>query len=435
MTTEDETVVTLAAVLDDATADRDITKAVSARHSIARKYVMWLRRKNPNATPAEIVRLLERHYASAISTAGAVIAAGAIAADVGIAMIPVAGPAAAGVKSASAQAAKKAGVEATKAATKAAAKQVALGAAKTGAQRAAALLPAGDQQLQFEITAIFALALADIHGMDLDRDQAHALIYGLSNERVSQQQIATMAADVAVTSHGGVVDVSHRISAGRGDWSHWADTLAESLPAGSAQSFVRTIQTGQLDTVREGLTGKQQSAIEYGVGTVVGGVARFVFGRQVIEASRSAFAAPPEAFPNRLALTLKTKAADEADDAEVNRVLASMRESARSTGDWIAGAAGTVGSGVSKGTVAVGTGVATAADKATRHFRSVDLDGDGIPDEARALTVVKGAGNSIAGAAGAVGGKASALFKSRKPRPDADGIGADIEPPEQASSS
>ena len=426
MTTEEE-VVTLEAVLDDETATRDITKAVSARHSIARKYVMWLRRRNPHATPAEIVGLLERHYGSAITTAGAVIAAGAIAADVGIAMIPVAGPAAAGVKSASAQAAKKAGAEAAKAATKAAAKSVALGAAKTGAQRAASLLPAGDEQLQFEITAVFALALADIHGMDLDRDQAHALIYGLSNERVSQQQIATMASDVALTSREGVVEVSHSIAAGRGDWSHWANTLADSLPAGSAQSFVRTIQTGQLDSVREGLTGKQQSAVEYGVGAVVGGVARFVFGRQVIEASRSAFAAPPDAFPSRLALNLKSKTDDDADDAEVNRAFAAMRDSARSTGDWIAGAAGAVGSGVSKSTVAVGTGVATAADKASRPFRSVDLDGDGIPDEARALTAVKGASSAIAGAAGVVGGKASSLFKSRKLRTDTDGVESDAE--------
>jgi hypothetical protein len=38
--------------------------------------------------------------------------------------------------------------------------------AKSGAQRGAArLLPAGDAQLQFEITAFFALAVAEIHGM------------------------------------------------------------------------------------------------------------------------------------------------------------------------------------------------------------------------------------------------------------------------------
>ena len=37
-------------------------------------------------------------------------------------------------------------------------------------QRVANLLPTGDEQLQFEIAAMSALALADIHGMSLDAD-------------------------------------------------------------------------------------------------------------------------------------------------------------------------------------------------------------------------------------------------------------------------
>jgi len=115
---------------------------------------------------------------------------------------------------------------------------------------------------KFEITAIFGLAIADIHNMDLDKEQAHALIYGLTNERVSQQQITTMATDLANMSTGGVVGVGHAIAAGRSDWSHWANTLADTLPGGAAQSLVRTIQTGQLDTVRPNLSGKQQAAIE-----------------------------------------------------------------------------------------------------------------------------------------------------------------------------
>ena len=210
--------ITLEAELNDEIATRDIAKAVSARHSIARKYVLRLRRRHPDATPAEVIRMLERSYATAITTAGAVIAAGAIAADVAIAMIPIAGPATAGVKSASQQAAKKASKEATKAAVKVAAKGVALGAAKSGAQHVAGLLPAGDEQLQFEITAIFGLAIYDIHGMEFDQAQAHALVYGLTNERVSHQQIAMMAADIATVSAGGVVDVGHRVAAGRTDW-------------------------------------------------------------------------------------------------------------------------------------------------------------------------------------------------------------------------
>jgi hypothetical protein len=408
--------ITLETELVGEDATRDIAKAVSARHSIARKYVMRLRRRHPDATPAEVIQMLERHYGTSITTAGALISAGAIAADIGIAMIPGVGAAAAGMKSAGQQAAKKTGKEAVKLAAKSAAKQaaknMALGTAKNGAQRAAALLPAGDEQLQFEITAIFALAIADIHGMDLDKDQALALVYGLSNERVSQKQIATMATDLSSASSEGVVGVGNRIAAGRTDWSHWANTLADTLPGGAAQSLVRTMETGQLDAVRENLSGKQQATIEYGVGALAGGVTRFVFGRDVIVAARAAFADAPDTFPEHLAVPVE--AGDEDRDVEQNRAIAAMEDAAKVTGNWIAGTASTVGGGVATGAVAVGAGVATAADTVSRVFRSVDIDGDGIPDEPQALSAVKGVGGAIAGTAGSVGGSVAGLFKRKK---------------------
>lgn len=408
--------ITLEAELVGEDATRDIAKAVSARHSIARKYVMRLRRRHPDATPAEVIQMLERHYGTSITTAGALISAGAIAADIGIAMIPGVGAAAAGMKSAGQQAAKKTGKEAVKFAAKSAAKQaaknMALGTAKNGAQRAAALLPAGDEQLQFEITAVFALAIADIHGMDLDKDQALALVYGLSNERVSQKQIATMATDLSSASSESVVAVGNKISAGRSDWSHWANTLADTLPGGAAQSLVRTMETGQLDAVRENLSGKQQATIEYGVGALAGGVTRFVFGRDVIVAARAAFADAPDTFPAHLAVP--AEAGDDDRDVEQNRALAAMEDAAKVTGNWIAGTASTVGGGVATGAVAVGAGVATAADTVSRVFRSVDIDGDGIPDEPQALSAVKGVGGAIAGTAGSVGGSVAGLFKRKK---------------------
>jgi hypothetical protein len=77
-------------------------------------------------------------------------------------------------------------------------------------------------------------------------------------------------------------------------------------------------------------------------------------------------------------------------------------------------AAKAVGAGVGTGAVAVGAGVASAALVVTRPFRSVDLDGDGVPDEPRALTAVKGVGGAIAGSAGAVGDGVSGLFKPKK---------------------
>ena len=157
------------------------------------------------------------------------------------------------------------------------------------------LLPAGDEQIQFEITAVFALALAEVHDMSLDQEQSHALVYGLSNGRVSQQQIAAMATDLAHVSNP--TGVGQTIASGRDDWSHWANTLADTLPGGAAQDLVRTVQTGQLETVRTALNGKQQSAIEYGVGALAGGATRFLFGGEVIEASRIAFADAPAGVP------------------------------------------------------------------------------------------------------------------------------------------
>ncbi|MDQ7911262.1 hypothetical protein RB614_42910 [Phytohabitans sp. ZYX-F-186] len=340
---------TFEAELVEVEAARGIAKAVSVRHSIARRYVMRVRRRNPGATPADVIRLLERQYVTAISTAGAVIAAGAIVADVGIALIPVAGAAAAGAKSAGQQAAKKAGKEAAKAAgkqaAKAAARNAARGAATAGARRVAALLPAGAEQLQFEITAIFGLAIADIHDMDLDKEQAHALVYGLSNGRVSQQQIAAMATDLASVSTGGAVGVGRVIAAGRSDWSHWANTLAAMLPGGAAQSLVGTIQTGQLDTVRLNLSGKQQAAIEYGVGALAGGVTRFLFGREVVDAARVAFADAPDEFPAHLAIPVKAKPEDDDVEAEPNRALAALEDAAKATGSWISDAANVAGAG------------------------------------------------------------------------------------------
>jgi hypothetical protein len=297
---------------------------------------------------------------------------------------------------------------------KVAAKNMALGAAKTGAGRVASFLPAGDEQVQFEITAIFALAIAEIHGMDLDKDQAHALIYGLTNERVSQQQIATMATDVANVSSEGVVGVGRSIAADHADWSQWANRLADTLPGGAAQSLVRTIQTGQLDTVRESLTGKQQSAIEYGVGALGGGVARFVFGREVIKAARIAFADAPDAFPASLALPLTPTPDADDNEAEPNSALAALEDAAKATGNWISDAASTVGAGVATGAAAAGSGVVGAAGTVTRAFRSVDIDGDGIPDEPQMLTTVKGVGGAIAGAADSVGGRVAGLFKPKK---------------------
>lgn len=374
-TTPEAAIETLETDIPDQEAQVEIAEAVSARHSIARNYVRRLRRRRPDASPAEIIQMLERQYTASITAAGTAIAVGGFAATVGISLIPAGGAAAAGAKAAAHQAAKKAAAQAAKASLKKAGKELALGAAKTGAGRVAALLPAGEQQLQFEITAVFGLAIAEIHGIAYDRDQAQALVYGLTNERISQQQVAKMASDVATASSDGP-----RAPVGGG--AQWASTLADALPGDAAKSLVRTMQTGQLDAVHDSMSGKQQAAVDYGVRAVTGGVTRFVFGRDVVKSARQAFPEVPTEFPTSLSVPEK-----DSEEDESNRAIAALEEATRSAGGKIAG----------------------AADSATRVFRSVDLDGDGIPDEAQALTFVKGAGGAVKGAGGAVTGAAGAV--------------------------
>ena len=356
-----------------------IDEAVSGRRKVAASYVRWLRRRNPEASPAEIISMLEHHYIAAISVAGAAITVGTVALELGISLIPGGSAAKTGTKAAAKKASAAAVKQATKQTAKIAGKQVAASAAKTGAQKIVALLPAGDEQLQFEITALFAMAVAGIHGLELDQQQAHALVYGLSNERVSQAQIATMASDLASSDAASPVAVGLTIAGGRKDWSHWANTLADALPGQAAQDLVRGVQTGALEDVRVGLDGKKQATVEYGVGALVGGVTRFVFGREVVDAARSAFAPAPPEFPP----SLQIPSTPEKIPGESNRALEALQDAAK-----------TVGVGLSNRAAAVGSGAAAAAGAVSRPFRRVDLDGDGVPDEARALTAAKGLGTA-----------------------------------------
>jgi hypothetical protein len=198
----------------------------------------------------------------------------------------------------------------------------------------------------------------------------------LSNGRVSQEQIAAMAADLANASDAEGTTLGQTIAGGRKDWSHWAETLADSLPGGQAQSLVRGVATGVLEDARTGLGEKRQEAAEYGVGALVGGATKFVFGRQVVDAARSAFPEAPIDFPGHLDVPAKPEMVDN----EPNPALEALEDAAK-----------LVGTGVSSGAAAVGTGVATAAGFVARPFRSVDRDGDGVPDEPQALAVAKSA--------------------------------------------
>src|SRR5688572_3957988 len=91
---QDLQLITLEAELVDEDAEQEIANAVKGRQAIARRYVRWVRRRHPDATPAEIIKALERHYVTAVSVAGGIVTAGGLAID----FIPGGGAATKGVK-------------------------------------------------------------------------------------------------------------------------------------------------------------------------------------------------------------------------------------------------------------------------------------------------------------------------------------------------
>jgi len=84
----------------------------------------------------------------------------------------------------------------------------------------------------------------------------------------------------------------------------------------------------------------------------------------------------------------------------------------------------------SEGVAVAGRLGAETFDRATGVFRSIDLDGDGVPDKPRALTAAENAGDAVKGAASSVSGAIGAIWK-RKPdanapiessKPDAESV-------------
>jgi hypothetical protein len=332
--------VSLAVELIDKDAAREISKAVSARHSIARTYVRLRRRMSRDATPAQLITLLERDYLAATATTGAALAAGARAAEFAVTKIPTGG---------------------------AGAKGAALAAAKLLAQQAVIFLPAGAEKLQFQLTAVFALAVADIHGMRLDKDQANALVWGLSTNSVSQEVIATMAQDLANVSSTGTAGAGRKVADGSTDGSHWATTLSRSLPAGAARDFLRTIQTGKLETAHVKLGPKRRAGFEYGIAAAAAGLTQFRFGQAVVKASREAFPPPPSTFPAHLFVPAKQNHRENDRAARKSHAFATLQRVAKETGTWAVDSSGEIGPTVKRGVAPFLGRVAKSVKRITRR--------------------------------------------------------------------
>jgi hypothetical protein len=210
-----------------------IERGARVQGPAVRAYVARLQENKPDATPAEIVTKLEKQYLAAVMASGAAV--GSTAAIPGIGTL------------------------------------------------AALSAVAGETLVFLEATALFVLAVAEVHGIPADqRERRQALVLAVLVGEDSKHALADL------------------IGPGRtkGAWlSDGAATLP--LPAVSQlNSRLLRYFVKRYALKRGAITfGK---LLPVGIGAVVGGVGNRLMGKRVIENARSAFGPPPPRWPSKL---------------------------------------------------------------------------------------------------------------------------------------
>lgn len=211
---------------------------LSVQRPIVLAHLKRIRARNPGASPAELIHLLERHFLTTVMAGGA---------GVGVAAaVPAVGTAAA----------------------------IALASAET---------------LGFiEATALFAHAVAEVHGIVLvDRDRTHALVLSL----MLGEEGATLIRQVTAQAAGGLV---------RGKF--WSEIVTTALPRSVVSPALDQLRSMFLKKLaKTGTASVIGKAIPYGVGAVIGGTGNRILGKRVVRAAHIAFGPAPLLYPQHLA--------------------------------------------------------------------------------------------------------------------------------------
>lgn len=210
-----------------------LDRAISVQRPAVVAHVARVRRRHPDASPAQVIEILERQYLTAVTSGGAAVGASAVIPGVGM---------------------------------------------------IASLGLSGAETVGFlEASALFAQSVTEVHGITVeDPERARALVMAMMLGAPGTQLVKQLAGQA-----GG----------GQGRTAFWGELVTSSLPKSAISgiggklraSFVKRFLTRQGTSV----LGR---AIPFGIGAVVGGLGNHALGRKVVQSSRSAFGPPPAHF-------------------------------------------------------------------------------------------------------------------------------------------
>lgn len=262
----------------------------------------------------------------------------------------------------------------------------------------------------YETTALFALCMAELRGIAIDDpERAKALVLGavLGEKRksgVTELVMSVLPAGATVNGARKAAGGALAVTAPK-----WGDLIAEHLPESALVPVTMVLARKAIAQGAVMGTVKISSKAIPVIGAVAGGVTSYYFGSGVVKSCRAGFSAPVDTWPAWLELT-DADGDGEPDPSRATLAMRAASSSAKAFGESVWGRVG----------------------DATDVFRSIDLDGDGVADEPRALTTVKGAATSVGSAAGgaarAVGsaagstaGSVAGIFKRGKKGDDVQG--------------
>jgi hypothetical protein len=220
-----------------------IDRVLTVQRPAVLAHLHSIRSRNPEASPEQVIRILEKRYLTAVTTGGALVGASAVIPAVGVGA------------------------------------SFALSAVETGGF--------------LEASALFAQSVTEVHGIAVDDpDRARTLVMTLILGSAGSDLVKQLASQATGT--------------GPVRTKFWGEMVTKSLPQAAmgqiADRLKRTFVKRFALTQGTNAIGR---AIPFGIGAVVGGTGNNLLGRQIVRSSREAFREAPAEFPPSLALRMK----------------------------------------------------------------------------------------------------------------------------------
>ncbi|WP_292834447.1 hypothetical protein [Microbacterium sp.] len=219
-------------------AIRALDRALQVQRPVVITHLRSIRLRNPNASTAEIARILERRYLATVTTGGAAVGATAVVPGIGTGVT------------------------------------LALGGVET---------------IGFiEATALYAQSLAELHGIRIESpDRARALVLTLMLGEEGVELIAQLSGQLT----GGAESRDR----------YWGKLVTTSLPRAAVGPLLDRLKPMFVrQYAAKGGASVIGKALPFGIGAAVGGAGNRVLGRRAIVSSHRAFGVPPQLYPAEL---------------------------------------------------------------------------------------------------------------------------------------